>query len=94
MGVSQATEAIGLALEERIANFTFTYTGGQPQLNPHVLRDLPPTPCNTAPARQRQQAASAPHTPSQGKLHAQVGISCPHYHNSSLSLQRIYFFKA
>ncbi|XP_023668230.1 histone-lysine N-methyltransferase NSD2 isoform X1 [Paramormyrops kingsleyae] len=72
MGVSQATEAIGMALEERIASFTFTYTGGQPQLNPHVLRDLPATPCNAAPARQRQQAVSAPHAPSQGKRRAQV----------------------
>uniref|UniRef100_A0A8C9R0U1 Nuclear receptor binding SET domain protein 2 n=1 Tax=Scleropages formosus TaxID=113540 RepID=A0A8C9R0U1_SCLFO len=41
VGISQATEAAGMALEDRIAKFTFTYISGRPQLNPRVLVELP-----------------------------------------------------
>ncbi|XP_061102875.1 LOW QUALITY PROTEIN: histone-lysine N-methyltransferase NSD2 [Conger conger] len=41
-GISQATRAIGMALEERMAKFTFTYTDDEPQLNPHVQEGLEP----------------------------------------------------
>ncbi|MFT7816418.1 histone-lysine N-methyltransferase NSD2 [Arapaima gigas] len=43
VGISQATEAAGMALEDRIAKFTFTYVSGRPQLNPCVLRELSST---------------------------------------------------
>ncbi|KAG5848175.1 hypothetical protein ANANG_G00095680, partial [Anguilla anguilla] len=43
-GVSQATRAAIMGLEERLAKFTFTYTSGQPHLNPHVQGELEPGP--------------------------------------------------
>ncbi|KAG7459038.1 hypothetical protein MATL_G00226990 [Megalops atlanticus] len=39
-GVSQAVAAAGMALEERIAKYTFTYISGRPHLNPHVRVEL------------------------------------------------------
>ena len=41
-GVSQATQAIGMGLEERMAKFTFSYADDKPQLNPHVQEGLEP----------------------------------------------------
>uniref|UniRef100_A0A8B9LPD7 Nuclear receptor binding SET domain protein 2 n=1 Tax=Astyanax mexicanus TaxID=7994 RepID=A0A8B9LPD7_ASTMX len=40
MGISQATEAITLSAEERLAKFSFTYEGNQPQFNSHMLQVL------------------------------------------------------
>ncbi|KAG9344008.1 hypothetical protein JZ751_012484 [Albula glossodonta] len=39
-GVSQATQAASMGLEERLAKYTFTYTGERPELNLHVQREL------------------------------------------------------
>ncbi|KAF7710601.1 histone-lysine N-methyltransferase NSD2 isoform X2 [Silurus meridionalis] len=39
-GVSQATEAVTLPLEERLAKFSFTYEGNQPRFNSHMLQEL------------------------------------------------------
>uniref|UniRef100_A0A673IQY4 Histone-lysine N-methyltransferase NSD2-like n=1 Tax=Sinocyclocheilus rhinocerous TaxID=307959 RepID=A0A673IQY4_9TELE len=39
-GVSQATEALGLLLEERLAKFSFVYENGKAQFNPRMLQEL------------------------------------------------------
>uniref|UniRef100_A0A671N9A3 Histone-lysine N-methyltransferase NSD2-like n=1 Tax=Sinocyclocheilus anshuiensis TaxID=1608454 RepID=A0A671N9A3_9TELE len=39
-GVSQATEALGLLLEERLAKFSFVYENGKAQFNPRMLHEL------------------------------------------------------
>uniref|UniRef100_A0A3B4CIP5 Nuclear receptor binding SET domain protein 2 n=1 Tax=Pygocentrus nattereri TaxID=42514 RepID=A0A3B4CIP5_PYGNA len=40
MGISQATEALTLSVEERLAKFSFTYEGGHPQFNSHMMQVL------------------------------------------------------
>ncbi|KAI4892089.1 hypothetical protein NFI96_022395 [Prochilodus magdalenae] len=40
MGISQATEAVTLSVDERLAKFSFTYEGGQPQFNSCMLQVL------------------------------------------------------
>ncbi|XP_066535463.1 histone-lysine N-methyltransferase NSD2 [Hoplias malabaricus] len=40
MGISQATEAVTLSVEERLTKFSFTYEGGQPQFNSRMLQML------------------------------------------------------
>lgn len=39
-GISQATEAMSLSVEERLAKFSFTYEGSQPQFNSYILQEL------------------------------------------------------
>ncbi|XP_056125001.1 histone-lysine N-methyltransferase NSD2 isoform X4 [Rhinichthys klamathensis goyatoka] len=39
-GVSQATEALGQLIEERLAKFSFVYEKGKAQLNPRMLQEL------------------------------------------------------
>ncbi|XP_026800594.2 histone-lysine N-methyltransferase NSD2 isoform X3 [Pangasianodon hypophthalmus] len=39
-GVSQATEAVALPVEERLAKFSFTYEGNQPRFNSRMLQEL------------------------------------------------------
>lgn len=39
-GISQATEAITLPVEERLAKFSFTYEGSQPRFNSRMLQEL------------------------------------------------------
>lgn len=39
-GISQATEAVALPVEERLAKFSFTYEGSQPQFNSRMLQEL------------------------------------------------------
>ncbi|KAL0177719.1 hypothetical protein M9458_026613, partial [Cirrhinus mrigala] len=39
-GVSQATEALGLIIEERLAKFSFVYENGKAQFNPRMLQEL------------------------------------------------------
>ncbi|KAF5894831.1 histone-lysine N-methyltransferase NSD2 isoform X1, partial [Clarias magur] len=39
-GISQATEAVALTVEERLAKFSFTYDGNQPRFNSRVLQEL------------------------------------------------------
>lgn len=40
IGVSQATEALGLLIEERLAKFSFDYEKGKAQFNPCMLQEL------------------------------------------------------
>lgn len=40
IGVSQATEALGLLIEERLAKFSFVYEKGKAQFNPRMLQEL------------------------------------------------------
>ncbi|XP_072533905.1 histone-lysine N-methyltransferase NSD2 isoform X2 [Salminus brasiliensis] len=40
MGISQATEAVTLPVEERLTKFSFAYEGNQPQFNSHMLQVL------------------------------------------------------
>ncbi|KAM3595422.1 uncharacterized protein V6R79_023281 [Siganus canaliculatus] len=42
MGIIQAKEALGMSLEERLANFAFLYDDDGPHLNPHILEKLKP----------------------------------------------------
>ncbi|XP_077587656.1 histone-lysine N-methyltransferase NSD2 [Stigmatopora nigra] len=44
MGVIQATEALAMSSEDRLANFTFAYDGDGPRLNPRLLDKLKPEP--------------------------------------------------
>ncbi|KAJ8281435.1 hypothetical protein GJAV_G00067660 [Gymnothorax javanicus] len=44
LAVSQAKQAVAMALEERLAKFTFTYSDGQAHLNPHQQAELECTP--------------------------------------------------
>ncbi|KAM6961098.1 histone-lysine N-methyltransferase NSD2 [Aplochiton taeniatus] len=46
IGISQAKEAASMALEERMAKFTFTYDQDGPHLNPLVLEKLMPAQVN------------------------------------------------
>uniref|UniRef100_A0A671SM41 Histone-lysine N-methyltransferase NSD2-like n=1 Tax=Sinocyclocheilus anshuiensis TaxID=1608454 RepID=A0A671SM41_9TELE len=39
-GVSQATEALGLLIQERLAKFSFVYENGKAQFNPRMLQEL------------------------------------------------------
>ncbi|XP_027006139.2 histone-lysine N-methyltransferase NSD2 [Tachysurus fulvidraco] len=39
-GISQATEAVSLPVEERLAKFSFTYEGNQPRFNSCILQEL------------------------------------------------------
>uniref|UniRef100_A0A8C1R7U9 Nuclear receptor binding SET domain protein 2 n=1 Tax=Cyprinus carpio TaxID=7962 RepID=A0A8C1R7U9_CYPCA len=39
-GVSQAAEALGLLIEERLAKFSFVYENGKAQFNPRMLQEL------------------------------------------------------
>lgn len=39
-GVSQATEALGQLIEERLAKFSFVYEKGKAQFNPRMLQEL------------------------------------------------------
>lgn len=39
-GVSQATEAVALPVNERLAKFSFTYEGSQPRFNSRMLQEL------------------------------------------------------
>lgn len=39
-GISQATEALGLLKEERLAKFSFVYEEGKAEFNPHMLQEL------------------------------------------------------
>lgn len=39
-GVSQATAAVALPVEERLAKFSFTYEGNQPRFNSCILQEL------------------------------------------------------
>lgn len=39
-GISQATEAVTLPVKERLAKFSFTYKGSQPQFNSRMLQKL------------------------------------------------------
>uniref|UniRef100_A0A672S5L1 Histone-lysine N-methyltransferase NSD2-like n=1 Tax=Sinocyclocheilus grahami TaxID=75366 RepID=A0A672S5L1_SINGR len=39
-GVSQATEALGLLIQERMAKFSFVYENGKAQFNPRMLQEL------------------------------------------------------
>ncbi|KTF93175.1 hypothetical protein cypCar_00025145 [Cyprinus carpio] len=39
-GVSQATEALGLLIEERLDKFSFVYENGKAQFNPRMLQEL------------------------------------------------------
>ncbi|XP_043112093.1 histone-lysine N-methyltransferase NSD2 isoform X1 [Puntigrus tetrazona] len=39
-GVSQATEALGLLIEERLAKFSFVYENGKAQFSPRMLQEL------------------------------------------------------
>lgn len=40
IGVLQATEALGLLIEERLAKFSFVYEKGKAQFNPRMLQEL------------------------------------------------------
>lgn len=42
MGVIQAKEALGMALDERMVNFTFLYDDDGPHLNPLIMEKLKP----------------------------------------------------
>lgn len=39
-GISQATEALALPVEERLAKFSFTYEGSQPRFNSRIQQEL------------------------------------------------------
>ncbi|XP_056616168.1 histone-lysine N-methyltransferase NSD2 isoform X3 [Triplophysa dalaica] len=39
-GISQATEALGLHIEERLAKFSYVYVEGKAQFNPQMLQEL------------------------------------------------------
>ncbi|TSW48756.1 Histone-lysine N-methyltransferase NSD2 [Bagarius yarrelli] len=39
-GIAQATEAVALPVEERLAKFSFTYEGSQPQFNSQILEEI------------------------------------------------------
>ncbi|KAK3573879.1 hypothetical protein QTP86_032857 [Hemibagrus guttatus] len=56
-GVSQATEAVALPVEERLAKFSFTYEGSQPRFNSRILQELQ---CK----QQQQSHEEFPDTPS------------------------------
>ncbi|XP_061700297.1 histone-lysine N-methyltransferase NSD2 isoform X1 [Syngnathoides biaculeatus] len=51
MGVIQATEALAMSLEDRLANFIFVYDDKGPHLNPCILDKLKPEPGMEAEAR-------------------------------------------
>nr|XP_061798762.1 histone-lysine N-methyltransferase NSD2-like [Nerophis lumbriciformis] len=51
MGVIQATEALAMSPDERLANFTFAYDCDGPRLNPCILDKLKPEPGTEAEAR-------------------------------------------
>uniref|UniRef100_A0A3P8Z936 Nuclear receptor binding SET domain protein 2 n=1 Tax=Esox lucius TaxID=8010 RepID=A0A3P8Z936_ESOLU len=42
VGITQAKEAASLALEDRLAKYTFTYSADGPHLNPHLLANSGP----------------------------------------------------
>lgn len=44
MGIIQAKEALGMSVEERMANFLFLYDDKGPHLNPHIMEKLKPEP--------------------------------------------------
>lgn len=56
MGVIQAGEALGMAVEERMATFLFLYDDKGPRLNPHVVEKLKPEPGPDGGAGLRLQA--------------------------------------
>uniref|UniRef100_A0A8C4TGC0 Histone-lysine N-methyltransferase, H3 lysine-36 specific n=1 Tax=Erpetoichthys calabaricus TaxID=27687 RepID=A0A8C4TGC0_ERPCA len=39
-GISQAKEALGMSVEERMAKYSFVYVNGRPRLNPHVRAEV------------------------------------------------------
>nr|XP_057933794.1 histone-lysine N-methyltransferase NSD2 [Doryrhamphus excisus]XP_057933795.1 histone-lysine N-methyltransferase NSD2 [Doryrhamphus excisus]XP_057933796.1 histone-lysine N-methyltransferase NSD2 [Doryrhamphus excisus] len=51
MGVIQATEALVMTLDDRLANFTFVYDDNGPHLNPCILDKLKPEPSMEAETR-------------------------------------------
>lgn len=58
-GISQATEAVALPVEERLAKFSFTYEGSQPRFNSRMLQELQ---CKQE--QQQQSHEEFPDTPS------------------------------
>ncbi|XP_077420004.1 histone-lysine N-methyltransferase NSD2 isoform X2 [Vanacampus margaritifer] len=59
MGVIQATEALAMSLDERLANFIFVYDRDGPRLNPCILDKLKPEPNLEAEARLLMGEAAA-----------------------------------
>ncbi|KAG2465618.1 NSD2 methyltransferase, partial [Polypterus senegalus] len=39
-GISQAKEALGMSIEERMEKYSFVYVNGRPRLNPHVRAEV------------------------------------------------------
>lgn len=59
-GISQATEAVDLTIEERLAKFSFTYEGNQPCFNSQMLQELQ--------CKQKQQQQSQKELPDTASL--------------------------
>lgn len=59
MGVIQATEALAMSLDDRLANFIFMYDDNGPHLNPCILDKLKPESSAEAEARLSMGVAAA-----------------------------------